>query len=146
MTRSVAGLALVFGSAVLIGCAGNGARHARARAPNEHPGVSRDAGALREAGYTKPRSVVPHCVEKSFRIPKTLEGVATDRPYTVKFAILADGRVDRFEMLSRDAPEPLTLELKRAVETCEWIAGTDREGQPAAIWILLPLRFGRVAK
>jgi hypothetical protein len=30
-------------------------------------------------------------------------------------------------MLSLDAPEPLRLELKRAVETCEWIAGTDRD-------------------
>jgi hypothetical protein len=95
-------------------------------------------------GYTAPRMKRSSCVQQ-----RLVRASARVRPFTssvrgavvAKFAVGPDGTPSRFQMMT-DAPLPVGREIKRAVLACEWEPGRDPEGTPAAIWVILPFRFG----
>lgn len=128
----------VVAAAALLSCAGGGGRLPPPE-PVPEPDGPVVASTTGRGPYEKPRSVAPHCVERNVRMtPEILGGHSG--PITVKFAVMRDGGIARFEALSR-VPDAAAAEIERAVRSCEWIPGTDRQGRPTGVWIILPLRF-----
>jgi hypothetical protein len=64
-------------------------------------------------------------------------------PLRVKFAVLPDGRVDRFSMLTGGVPAELVDLVRQAVESCAWTPAKNASGQPVAAWVIVPLRLAR---
>jgi hypothetical protein len=87
-----------------------------------------------------------HCPDSNaIRVPRGVEG-DVKLPITAKFAILADGRLDGFSMLTPGVPDEIALAVKRSLEACTFTPGKDASGKSVAVWVLLPLRFHREAK
>jgi hypothetical protein len=87
-------------------------------------------------GYTKPAGDA-RCVVSNVAVPG---GVDVPRAVTVKFAVYPDGGVGAFEFLT-PVPTQLAQSLRRAIASCPWKPGRDPQGNPAAIWVIMPVRF-----
>ncbi|MBK9517643.1 MAG: hypothetical protein IPO09_09875 [Anaeromyxobacter sp.] len=86
--------------------------------------------------------VEPQCVARGLRVPRDLiDGLPETT--AVKFAIRRDGLPDRFEVVSAAVDDRVAQAIWRAVSACQWVAGTDPQGQPIPMWVFLPLRFDR---
>jgi TonB family protein len=62
-------------------------------------------------------------------------------PVTVKFAVYPGGKVERVQVISPVADPRIGEAVVRAVRACEWVAGSDAEGNPTALWVVQPVRF-----
>lgn len=97
-----------------------------------------DGPAYATAGYTGPAMREPGCVQKRIRVPPS----SVPQKVIVKFVVGPEGDTGRFHVVG---PTDTRLELVRAVEeavqSCRWIPGTDPEGRPVPIWVILPIRF-----
>lgn len=103
------------------------------------PGIE-DAPSYATAGFRKPEMVVPRCVQNSIRLPQALQGFVSG-PVTIKFAVNRDASVSRFELLT-PVPDPRIGEaIWRGVQSCRFTPGTDPQGRPTAIWVIIPIRF-----
>lgn len=92
------------------------------------------------SGFRSPAEAVPGCVGRSVRLPHDLAGYAAGQ-VVVKFAVGRDGRVGLTRLMT-PVPDPRIFEaIRQALESCRWRAGTDAQGQPATLWVVLPLRF-----
>jgi periplasmic protein TonB len=99
-----------------------------------------DAPAFATAGYKKPQMLQPRCVEQAVRIPKGLEGYVSG-PVTVKFAIRKDGQPERFDVMTSVPDQRIGAAIWKAVQECKWVPGSDAQGKPVSIWVILPIRF-----
>jgi hypothetical protein len=101
------------------------------------------APAFATAGYQKPRTAEPRCVERrvELRGAAALAAAEVTGPVTVKFAVTRDGTVRGFELLM---PGPIAVgaALRRAIESCEWVPGKDSAGNVVPVWVILPVRIG----
>jgi len=59
----------------------------------------------------------------------------------VKFAIGADASPTSFESISQVSDPRIQEAVWKAIQGCQWRAGTDPEGRPASLWVILPLRL-----
>ena len=91
------------------------------------------------AGYRKPQLAEPGCVQRHIHVPE--EWMERLGVVTVKFAIGKDGSPSRFQSLSSGFAVRVAPSIWRAVQACRWIPGTDAQGRPVAIWVVLPVRF-----
>ncbi|BDG01228.1 energy transducer TonB [Anaeromyxobacter oryzae] len=99
-----------------------------------------DAPLWATAGFRKPVEETAGCVARSVRLPRELAGF-TSGPYVVRFAVLPSGAVERIEVLG-DVPDVrIRNAIVQAVHSCRWIAGSDAQGRPVSIWVVLPIRF-----
>jgi protein TonB len=99
-----------------------------------------DAPAFASAGYRKPAMAEPGCVGRAVRVPRELSGYVSG-PITVKFAIGRDGQPSRFEALTA-LPDPrIGNAIWQAVQSCRWVPGSDPQGRPTSIWVVLPIRL-----
>jgi len=103
------------------------------------------AGAVDEAprhmttGFQKPREARPGCVRSSMRVPPQLQGFVSGT-ISVKFAVFKDGSAGQVQVVTPTDPQIAEI-IRRGIESCEWIPGTDERGRPTAIWVIMPLRF-----
>ncbi|HSN92536.1 MAG TPA: hypothetical protein VLS93_15000 [Anaeromyxobacteraceae bacterium] len=92
-------------------------------------------------GYVRPRLADPTCVQRAVRLPRDLQGFVSG-PITVRFAVLADGSVARFAVdASHQVPDRVLAVIRQAVHDCRWLPGSDPQGRPTSIWVILPFRF-----
>jgi protein TonB len=99
-----------------------------------------DAPAFATTGYVKPRQETPNCVQQSVRVPPQLQGFISG-PITVKFAVRKDGSPSQFQVMSTLPDKRIGDLIWSAVQSCRWVPGTDPQGHPTSIWVILPLRF-----
>ena len=99
-----------------------------------------DAPAFASAGYRKPAMAEPGCVGRSVRVPRELAGYVSG-PITVKFAIGKDGQPSRFEALTALPDARIGAAIWQAVQSCRWVPGSDPQGRPTSIWVVLPVRL-----
>lgn len=111
----------------------------------EGPGDG-DGGGITEApryvtsGFRAPAEVRPGCVGSSVRLPHDLAGFAAAQ-VVVKFAVGRDGAVGLARLLT-PVPDPRIFEaIRQALASCRWRPGSDAQGQPMTLWVVLPLRF-----
>ncbi len=101
--------------------------------------------APRTAGppFTAPRMAESGCFRDAFRIPFV---AVKELRVHVKFPVYPDGSVGRVARMERfDDPEVqarFLASVQQALRSCAWIPGTDANGRPTAIYVLLPLRLG----
>jgi hypothetical protein len=89
-------------------------------------------------GWTKPRKSCPS--DFGSRIPL---GPELPDQMTVKFAILADGTPSAFQVLTPGVSPRLADAVWDAIRQCHWAPGANPDGNPTAIWVLMPFRFYR---
>jgi periplasmic protein TonB len=99
-----------------------------------------DAPAYATAGYRKPEQAVKNCVQNAVRVPKELVGFVSG-PITVKFAIRKDGSPSSFQVMTQIPDRRIGDLIWQAVASCQWVPGTDPQGRPTSIWVIMPIRF-----
>ncbi|ACL64424.1 conserved hypothetical protein [Anaeromyxobacter dehalogenans 2CP-1] len=92
----------------------------------------------REAGDEPPRVTPDLCFLRAFRIPSGLRG---PRDWIVQFAVLADGRLAGFQMLTDGIEPELACAVWRSLTGCRWTPGRDAAGRPTAFWVKIPMRI-----
>ncbi len=103
-------------------------------------GGTEDAPVYAGAGFRKPAQAVRSCVQDSIRIPRDLQGFVSG-PIAAKFAIRKDGTPAYFQMVTQVPDRRIADAIRQAVMSCQWTPGTDAEGHPTSIWVILPIRF-----
>ena len=91
-------------------------------------------------GYRRPETVEPGCVGRAVTIPEELQEFAPALA-TVKFAVLRDGRVTRFEVLHQGVDPRVAAAVRDGLSSCAWRPGADAEGRPMNVWVILTFRF-----
>lgn len=106
------------------------------------PALASDPPVFAERGFGKPSMVEPQCVARGLRVPRDLiDGLP--ETITVKFAIRRDGLPAGLEVVGAALDDRFTQAIWQAISACQWVAGTDPQGQPVPMWVILPLRFVR---
>jgi protein TonB len=122
------------------GEAGSGARGTPGvAASGSGPGTG-EPPAYPGTGFRRPAQARRFCVQDSLKIPSSLQGFASG-PITVKFAIGPDGVPDSFEVMGPVPDSHVAAAIWQAIQSCKWIAGSDAQGRPARLWIVMPIRF-----
>lgn len=92
------------------------------------------------AGFRAPRERDRGCLARSMRVPRELAGFVSG-PITVKFAVRRDGSIGQLQIMSQ-VPDPRIGDaIRQALQSCEWVAGADAQGNPTSIWVIQPIRF-----
>jgi len=99
-----------------------------------------DAPAYPSEGFRKPRLAQAGCITGSLRVPRDVAGLAGESA-TVRFAVDAEGAPSRFQLLSGPADPRVGAAIWSAVQRCQFLPGTDAQGRPALLWLVVPLRF-----
>lgn len=92
-------------------------------------------------GYVRPVLQDPGCIVAGLR--RTV-GPPYDHVVRVKFAVLADGTMGPIEPYG-DVPPAVVRGIQRAAEDCRFKPGTRADGTPVAMWMVLPIRYQRLA-
>ncbi len=107
---------------------------------------SAEGGGIMEApqyvttGFRAPAESVSGCVRSSVRLPTELAGYVAGQ-VVVKFAVGRDGSVGLVQLMT-PVPDPrIAAAIRNAIEACRWRAGSDAQGRPVTLWVILPLRF-----
>ena len=103
------------------------------------PGTREVEISFPHEGYTKPHLERADCLAESIHIPSELHGAASR--VLVRFAVESNGAVSHFSF-PQHVPDPrIEAAIVAGVRNCNWIAGTDPKGDPAAIWVVQPIRL-----
>jgi periplasmic protein TonB len=124
---------------VLGGAVGAAAFESVASPPPRPKSIVKDEPAYAGVGFVRPRPAERHCVQTRLQIPRGLEGLAAT--VTVRFAVGKDGSPSLFMVQSSDPDARLAAAIWKAVRSCRWIPGTNPQGQPTTIWVVMPFRF-----
>jgi protein TonB len=98
-----------------------------------------EAPVYATAGYKKPSLDDAGCIRSSIRIPKELQGFISK--VTVKFAVSRDGSTDLFQFMTQVPDKRIEDAVKSAVRNCKFNPGTDAQGKPVRIWVIMPIQF-----
>lgn len=107
--------------------------------PSSGPGIE-GAPAYPGAGWKRPEQAERDCVQNSVRIPRGLRGFVSG-PITAKFAIGPDGAPSAFQLIGNVPDARIGGAIWQAIQGCRWIAGSDAQGRPARLWVIMPIRF-----
>ena len=99
-----------------------------------------DAPQYAMAGYRKPSMAEPGCVGRNVRIPRELAGFVSG-PIVVRFAVSKDGQPSRFEATTPVPDQRIATAIWQAVQSCRWVPGSDPQGRPTSIWVVMPVRL-----
>ena len=92
------------------------------------------------SGFKPPVLQNASCIRENTRIPAQLAGFVSG-PITVKFAVYSNGAVGAFQVMGQ-LPDPRIGEaIKAAITSCAWTPGTDPQGKPTALYVIMPFRF-----
>ncbi|HYQ80377.1 MAG TPA: energy transducer TonB, partial [Anaeromyxobacteraceae bacterium] len=107
--------------------------------PTEGGGIM-EAPQYVTTGFRAPAEAVGGCVRSSVRLPTELAGYVAGQ-VVVKFAVGRDGSVGLVQLMT-PVPDPrIAAAIRNAIEACRWRAGSDAQGRPVTLWVILPLRF-----
>lgn len=101
-------------------------------------GLSSDGGP----SWKRPEPAERSCFQEAVRLPAGLRGIASGT-FAVKFAVEPDGKPGDLEILGKLPDERVGSVVWRAIQACRWTPGTDLQGRPAKVWIVMPVRFER---
>lgn len=116
-------------------------------APQQEPPPEEEEPVSPRPGYRRPAPLSPGCVERSLRVPQPI----IDRlpgSVIVRFAVDRDGTAGKVQALpgpdrlpgERIEPEILAA-ITAAVTACRFTPGTDDQGVPTRMWLIMKLRF-----
>jgi protein TonB len=90
------------------------------------------------SGFKAPALAEKSCIAESFRLPPHLAGFVTT--VTLKFAIYASGAVSDVQFLTPVADPRISEAIKNAIRSCQWVPGSDAQGKPTSIWVIMPFK------
>ena len=93
-------------------------------------------------GQQKARLANPACVVNSLRLPRDIVGVEGETA-TVKFAVEETGQVSQFSYLAGPTDQRVSNAIWSAIQRCEFIPGSTAQGKPVALWVTMPIKFGK---
>jgi protein TonB len=91
-------------------------------------------------GFKKPRPAEPTCIRDALQLPRDLT-LGQDEVVTVRFAVGPDGAATAFSVLSTPSDPRLGTVIWSAVQRCRFVPGSDSHGNPALVWLVMPVRF-----
>jgi protein TonB len=100
-----------------------------------------DAPVYPGEGFKKPRLVQPACIRDSLQLPRDLRLVQGET-VTVRFAVGLDGGASEFSVLGNPTDSRIGGAIWSAVQRCRFVPGSDTRGNPVAVWLVMPFRFG----
>jgi hypothetical protein len=91
-------------------------------------------------GFVRPVALDPGCILDGLH--RTV-GPPYDEVVRVKFAVMADGTMGGIEFYG-DVPTHVVNSVRRAAKACTFKPGTRADGTPVAMWMVLPVKYGRM--
>ena len=93
-------------------------------------------------GWKGPEPAERNCVQEGVRVPASLRGFVSGT-FSVKFAVAPDGKPGQLHVLGKVPDDRVGGIVWRAIQGCRWTPGTDLQGRPTKVWIVMPVRFER---
>ena len=93
-------------------------------------------------GQQKAKLASPGCVVNSLRLPRDLVDIGGDTA-TVKFAVNETGQVSQFAYLAGPSDPRVANAIWSAIQRCEFVPGANAQGKPLALWVTMPIKFGK---
>jgi protein TonB len=93
-------------------------------------------------GQQKARLADPGCVKNSLRLPRDLVDIEGETA-TVKFAVDETGQVSQYAYLAGPSDPKVSNAIWAAIQRCPFIPGATSQGKPVALWVTMPIKFGR---
>jgi protein TonB len=93
-------------------------------------------------GQQKARLTDPGCVVKSLRLPRDIADVGGETA-TVKFAVDETGQVSQYAYLAGPSEPRIANAIWAAIQRCEFTPGATAQGRPVALWVTMPIKFGK---
>ena len=93
-------------------------------------------------GQQKARLADPGCVKNSLRLPRDLVDIEGETA-TVKFAVDETGQVSQYAYLAGPSDPKVSNAIWSAIQRCPFIPGATAQGKPVALWVTMPIKFGK---
>lgn len=93
-------------------------------------------------GFQAPQLASKGCISENLRLPAALEGAVPDL-VTARVAVSQAGKPTTVQVMGQVADPRIAEAVRRAVQACDWTPGTDPQGKPAALWVVVPIRLTR---
>lgn len=93
-------------------------------------------------GQRKARLTDPGCVANSLRLPRDIADVGGETA-TVKFAVDETGQVSQYAYLAGPGDQRVANAIWSAIQRCGFIPGATTQGKPVALWVTMPIKFGK---
>jgi protein TonB len=93
-------------------------------------------------GQRKARLTDPGCVANSLRLPRDISDVGGETA-TVKFAVDETGQVSQYAYLAGPSDQRVANAIWVAIRRCEFVPGATAQGKPVALWVTMPIKFGK---
>jgi protein TonB len=93
-------------------------------------------------GQRKARLTDPACVVNTLRLPRDIVDVGGETA-TVKFAVDETGKVSQYAYLAGPTDARVSNAIWSAIQRCEFSPGATAQGQPVALWVTMPIKFGK---
>jgi DNA-directed RNA polymerase subunit RPC12/RpoP len=107
-----------------------------------------DEPVMPGAGYRRPVPTTPQCVERNLRVPSDRAG-GDGRSVTIRFAVGRTGIADLVNVEpgpgwpAGNRVEPRLVEaVNSAVRSCRFTPGSDEQGRPARLWVVMQVPVG----
>ncbi len=88
----------------------------------------------------KPRLAEPGCLQQALQLPRDL-ALSPGEVTTARFAVGLDGAAHDFSLVGAPTDRRIGPAVWSAIQKCRFIPGTDAQGQPADVWLVMPFRF-----
>jgi protein TonB len=98
--------------------------------------------AYAREGQRKARLTDPGCVANSLRLPRDIADVGGETA-TVKFAVDESGKVSQYAYLAGPGDQRVANAIWSAIQRCEFTPGATAQGKPVALWVTMPIKFGK---
>jgi hypothetical protein len=92
--------------------------------------------------FQSPRLASRTCIAEKLRLPSQLDEDAPE-VVTVRIAVGATGVPTQVQVMGERIDPAISGAIRRAALACEWIPGTDAQGNPALFWVVQPIRLAR---
>jgi protein TonB len=93
-------------------------------------------------GQRKARLSDPACVVNSLRLPREISDIGGETA-TVKFAVDETGQVSQYAYLAGPTDARVSNAIWAAIQRCEFTPGATAQGKPVALWVTMPIKFGK---
>jgi hypothetical protein len=92
--------------------------------------------------FKSPRLASRTCIAEKLRLPSQLDDNAPE-VVTVRVEVGATGMPKQVQVMGEGVDPGISDAIRRAALACEWVPGTDAQGNPAQFWAVQPIRLAR---
>jgi len=92
--------------------------------------------------FQSPRLASRTCIAEKLRLPSQLDDNAPE-VVTVRVEVGVTGMPKQVQVMEEGVDRGISDAIRRAALACEWVPGTDAQGNPTQFWAVQPIRLAR---